>query len=72
MYIDPGGQVVRACPCRAECQKKLLGCRGPRVGSNFPSLVNDRGLQLECAKVYETLFVLILMYGRDNYMEGEV
>ena len=55
---------------RQEYHRKVVNRR--KVAGTIRTLVNDRGLQLECAKVYETLFVLILMYGRDNYMEGEV
>ena len=41
------------------------------VASAIRSLVNARDLQLECARgLQETLLVPVLMYGRDNVMEG--
>ena len=45
---------------------------GRRVAGTIRSLVNDRDLQLEYARVlHETLLVPVLMYGSDNFMEGE-
>ena len=51
----------------AECSRKVAGI--------IRSLVNGRGLQLECAGIlHEILFVPVLMYGSEtNVMEeGEI
>ena len=46
----------------AECSRKVVS--GIRVAGAIRSLVNDRGLQLECARVlHETLLMPVLMYG---------
>ena len=40
---------------------------GRRVAGAIRSLVNARGLQLECARVlHETLFVPVLKYGSET------
>ena len=45
---------------------------GGRSADAIRSLVNDRGLQLECARIlHESLLVSVLMHGRDNDMEEE-
>ena len=47
----------------AVCCRKVV--TGRRVVGPIRSLVNARGLQLECAMVlHETLFIPVLMYGR--------
>ena len=47
-----------------ECRRKAAN--GRRVGSVIRSLVNVRGLQLECARVFhETLLVSVLIYGSE-------
>ena len=54
----------------AECSRKLAS--GRMVAGAIRSLVNARDLQPERATVlHETLLVPVLMYGRDNIMEGE-
>ena len=43
-----------------------------RVAGAINSLINARGLQLECARVLnETLLVPVLVYSIENDMEGE-
>ena len=55
----------------AECRKKVVS--GRRVASAIGSMVNARSLQLECARVlHESLLVPVLIYGRENDMEGEI
>ena len=45
----------------ATCSRKMAS--GRRVAGKIRSLVNGRGLQLECARVlYEKLLVPVLMY----------
>ena len=54
----------------AECSRKVAS--GRRMADTIRYLVNARNLQTECARVlHETLLVPVLMYGRDNFMEGE-
>ena len=49
----------------AECRRKVV--RGRRVAGAIRSLVNARGLQLECARVlHETLLVYVLLYGSET------
>ena len=49
----------------AECSRKAAS--GRRLSGASRSLVNTRGLQLECARVlYETLVVPVLMYGSET------
>ena len=39
--------------------------------STIRFLVNAKGLQLECSRVlHVTILMLVVMYGRDNDMEG--
>ena len=46
---------------------------GRKVSGSIRSLVNDRDLQLECARVlHETLLVSVLMYGSVIVEEGEI
>ena len=46
----------------AECSRKVAS--GRRVAGAMRSLVNARGLQLECARVlHETLLVPVFIYG---------
>ena len=48
---------------------------GRKVVGAIRSLVNDRDLQLQCARVlHETLLVAVFMYGSENVMdeEGEI
>ena len=48
-----------------ECRRKVAS--GWRVAGATRSLVNARGLQLECPRVlHEALFVPVFMYGRDT------
>ena len=53
----------------AECRRKVV--RGMRVVGANRSLVNFRGLQLECAMdLHESFFVPVLMYDKEG--QGEV
>ena len=53
-----------------ECRRKVAN--GRRVAVAIRSLVNARGLQLECARVlHESLFVPVLMYGSETMMWKE-
>ena len=53
----------------AECSRKLAS--GRRVAGSIRSLVNARGLQLECARVlHEPLLVPVLMYGLGRRRRG--
>ena len=46
----------------AECSRKMAG--GRRVAGVIRSLVNDRDLQIVCARVpHESLHIPVLMYG---------
>ena len=55
----------------AECSRKVAS--GRRVAGTIRSLVNARGLQLECGKVLcESLLMLLLMYGRETNDMKEV
>ena len=48
-----------------QCCKKVAS--GRRIAGVIRSLVNVRGLQLQCARVlHETLLVPVLMYGRET------
>ena len=52
------------------CLRKVAS--GRRVAGEIRSLVNGRGLQLECPRVsYETLLVSVLMYGSDTLIWEE-
>ena len=54
----------------AECRRQVES--GRRVASAIMSLVNDRGLQLECVRVlHKTLLVPVLMYGSETMMREE-
>ena len=54
----------------AGCSRKVMSWR--RVAGAISSLVNARGLQLECARVlHETLLVPILMYGSETMLYKE-
>ena len=49
----------------AECLRKMAN--GRKVAGGIRSLVNDRGLQLDCARVlHMSLLVPVLMYGSDT------
>ena len=64
-----GGVLYESGTEEAECLK--VGNR-KKVASAIRSLVNGKGLQFECARVlHKTMFVLVLMYGNENDMEGE-
>ena len=53
----------------ADCHKKVVVWR--RVATSTRSLVNARGLQLECARVlHEALFVPVLMYGSETIIRA--
>ena len=53
----------------AECIRKVAS--GRRVAGDIRSLVNDRDLLLECARVfYETLLVPVLMYGCETILSN--
>ena len=46
------------------------GASGRKFAGPIRSLVNARGLQLECARMlHEALLVLLLLNARDNNME---
>ena len=48
-----------------QCCRKVAS--GRRIAGVIRSLVNVRGLQLQCARVlHETLLVPVLMYGRET------
>ena len=49
----------------AECRRKVTSVR--KVAGTIRSLLNARGLELECARVlYERLFVLFHLYGSET------
>ena len=48
-----------------ECRRKVMN--GKRLAGGTRSLVNSRGLQLECARVFlESLLIPVLMYGSET------
>ena len=52
----------------AECHSKVVS--GRNIAGAIISLVNARGLQLECARVlHEALFMSVLLYGSETDME---
>ena len=54
----------------SECSRKAV--TGKRVSGAIRSLVNVRGLQLECARVlHETLLMAVLMYGSETMIWKE-
>ena len=49
----------------ADCHRNVAS--GRRVAGAIRSLVNDRGLQLECARVlHESLFMSVHMYSNET------
>ena len=55
---------------RAKCSREMAN--GRRVAGDIRSLVNARGLQLECARVlHESLLVPVLMYGYETMLWKE-
>ena len=53
------------------CCRKVVS--GRRVAGAIRSLVNARGLQLECAKVlHDSLLVPVLMYGSETMIWREI
>ena len=63
-YLDKSGTD------EAECSKKMPS--GMRVAGAIRSLVNDRSLQLECARVLDkSLLVPVLTYGSETTIRRE-
>ena len=62
-----GYALDESCTDEAECSRKAAN--GMRVGVAIRSLVNAKGLQLECARIlHDALLVPVLMYGSETML----